>query len=380
MNKIKILYAYTWYVSEEYGSVREINENYIDKLRKYGFDVEGFCITLNPPGPCLKFNELDDLWRRSDSTLLRMYSNLLERLDGKDVLINASGPNLHPEFVRRLPTFNVFQCFDDPESSELISKPVAKSYDLCFVGNIAEVDTYRSWGVNNVEWMPLGVQTGFYDPAVTYEDLICRERDIGLFMMIDKTSKFRIERLSRLDQEFPEAHFYGRGWRRGILPGDLQLNYLSRAKIGINVHNSTGPINHRTFALPANGVMQICDNKSNLGKIFKLGEEAVGFDSIDECIDLCRYYLQHDEERRRIALNGWKRAIDNYTEEKVFDRAYQLIVKHIEFAAMKPRTDIKSIVWQKKIIGQANQAVSTYESLFRRMLGKLRRIISSLAR
>lgn len=378
MNKLRILYAYTWYISEEYGNVRDVNEKYLEKLRSHGYDVEGFCLTLNPPGPCLKFDELDDLWKKSDLTLMRMYSRLLEKLEGKDVLINASGPNLHPEFVRQLPTFNVFQCFDDPESSELLSKPVAGYYDLCFVGNIAEVDTYRSWGVRNVEWMPLGAQTGFYDRTLTYEDILTRERDIDLFMMIDKTSKFRIERLSKLEQAFPDAHFYGRGWKRGILPGYLQLSYLARAKIGVNVHNSTGPINHRTFALPANGVMQICDNKSYLANIFEPGVEAIGFDSIDECIDLCRYYLAHDDERRLIAANGWKRAITEYTEESVFERAYHLIAKYIGQIEDKSQSNIRSIVWRKKLIGRANdtaKSIEIFDKLGRRVLGKIRRTV-----
>ncbi|MNL07636.1 hypothetical protein D3C87_1283210 [compost metagenome] len=103
------------------------------------------------------------------------------------------------------------------------------------------------------------------------------------------------------------------------MPSEKQISYLRRAKIGPNVHNSTGPINYRTFYLPANGVMQICDNKSNLGKIYELNKEVVGFDNIKECVDLCRYYLDHDEERRIIAVNGWKRVLKDYNEMTIFE-------------------------------------------------------------
>lgn len=40
--------------------------------------------------------------------------------------------------------------------------------------------------------------------------------------------------------------------------------------------------------------MQICDNKSHLHMIFEVGKEAVGFDNVDEAIDLTRYYLAYD--------------------------------------------------------------------------------------
>jgi vacuolar-type H+-ATPase subunit C/Vma6 len=72
--------------------------------------------------------------------------------------------------------------------------------------------------------------------------------------------------------------------------------------------------------------MQICDNKQYLGKIFELGKEAVGFDTIEECQDLCRYYLAHDEERRIIAANGWKRALTDYTELAVFSRNINIFI------------------------------------------------------
>ena len=71
--------------------------------------------------------------------------------------------------------------------------------------------------------------------------------------------------------------------------------------------------------------MQICDNKSHLGKLFELGTEAVGFDNIEEGVELCRYYLTHDEERQQIAANGWRRAVTDYNEINVFKRRVELI-------------------------------------------------------
>jgi spore maturation protein CgeB len=353
---LKILYGYSWFESEAYGNVRDMNEVYLARLRQCGFDVEGFCLTLNPPGPCLSFKELDARWKRGNKTLLHLYEGLEKALESKDVLLNASGINLHPEFVESLPVFTVFQCFDDPESSDSLSKPVAAAYDLCLVGNIAEVETYRSWGVKHAEWVPLGLQPTIYDPSLTFEDILNGERDIDLFMMIDRTAPWRKERVDKLALAFPEANFYGKGWPRGYLSNDKELEYLRRAKIGPNIHNSTGPINYRTFYLPANGVMQICDNKSHLGKIYQLDKEVVGFDTIEECIDQCRYYLVHDEERRLIAANGWKRAVTDYSEKAVFDGVIKNIDKYFTrrssadsyctiISAQRKKTIVNRISW-----------------------------------
>lgn len=329
VSKLKVLYGYSWYESEAYGNVEQINLSYLDRLRNHGFNVDGFCLTLNPPGPCLTFRGLDALWKRGDKDLLNMYERLLNALEGKDVFINGSGINLHPEFIETLPVFSVFQCFDDPENSPNLSQPVAASYDLCLVGNIAEVGTYRQWGVKNAVWNPMGIWPEFVNPNVTFESIISGERDIDYFMMIDRLFPFRRERLDKLANAFPNAHFYGRGWPRGYLPSRLQLDYLQRTKIGPNIHNSTGPINARTFYLPANGILQVCDNKSFLGEIFEIGKEVIGFDTIEECIEICHYYREHDEERRLIAAHGWKRAMNDYTDLAVFDRAIGIINAHL---------------------------------------------------
>ena len=128
------------------------------------------------------------------------------------------------------------------------------------------------------------------------------------------------------------------------------MNYLQKANIGLNIHNSTGPINTRLFYLPANGVMQICDNKKYLGEVFELGKEVIGFDTIEECIELTNYYLNHKDEARMIAANGWKRAIRDYNEEAVFAR----LVKKIEELYFKHPSNVEEFyrnreqsVWDK---------------------------------
>ena len=93
----------------------------------------------------------------------------------------------------------------------------------------------------------------------------------------------------------------------GYVTAAEMMSAYRRAKIGWNFHLSVGPNNSRLTALPAFGILQICDNKANLGKIFKLDEEVVGFDTLEECLEKTRYYLDHPREARAIAAHGWKR-------------------------------------------------------------------------
>jgi spore maturation protein CgeB len=323
---MRILFAYNYY---QYPiDIREVVRGLMGRLNSAGIEISEFCLTLNPPGPCLQWKELDLLWKKKDKGLLELYEKLEEKLESYDVLLNFNGINLHPEFVRTLPVFTVYSCFDDPESSDVLSRPVAPAYDLCLAGNIAEVDTYKKWGVKNAYFWPLGFRSTDYDPLLNEEKILSGEREYDLSLICERESIWRKERIEKYYQAFPNGVYYGRGWPNGFLPEEKKVSIYQQTKIGPNFHNSTGPINFRTYILPANGVMQICDNKAYLGKIFKLGEEVIGFNTVKEAIDLARYYLEHDDERRKIASKGWKRAISDYNEVAVFQKLIDCINKH----------------------------------------------------
>jgi spore maturation protein CgeB len=328
---MKILLGYGYYHSPV--DVRFWVEAWLRRLRTAGFEVDPFYLTLNPPAPCLTWGELDERWRRRDPELLKKYEILAERLENYDVFLNWHGINIHPEFLPQLKTFNAFACHDDPENSKNLSRPVATSYDMCFVGNIAELDTYRSWGVKHVFHWPLGFRADDFDPELTEGMILEGDRSRDLILICDYVLPWRRAKLDAIAAAFPNSGFYGRGWPSGFLPESHRILAMQRAKIGPNFHHSTGPINFRTFILPANGVLLICDNRKHLAKLFELEKEAVGFETMDEAIDLCRYYLDHDRERREIAAGGWKRSLKDYNEVTLFRR----VVGQIE-NTMKEKT------------------------------------------
>jgi len=300
--------------------------SWLGRLRNAGFEVESFPLTINPPGPPYWWKQLDKCWKLGDKELLKMYEALAKKSEDFDVFLNWNGINIHPEFIKSLPTFNIYACFDDPESSEILSKPVAAAYDLSMIGNVAEIETYKSWGVKNVEFWPLGFMSTDYDPSLTEEKILSGERDQDITLLCER--KYVPDRIKRLDQfaaAFPSGNYFGAGWPGGFLNDEKRIPLYLRTKIGPNFHNSSGPINFRTYTLPACGVMQVCDNKSHLGKIFELDKEVIGFDSVSEAIEKTKYYLANDEERRKIAAAGWKRSVKDYNEIAVFS----LIEKYV---------------------------------------------------
>jgi len=339
---MRILYGFSWY--RDALDQGEVMGGLMARLRAAGIDIEAETLTIDPPGPPLQWPELDRAWRRGDRRLMLAYERLARRLEGFDVLVNGAGINLHPEFVRQLPTFNVYACFDDPESSAVLSRPVAAAYDLSLVGNIAELDTYRSWGVRHVRHWPLGFKTHDWDPTLTRERILDGARDNDICLLCERWTNGRRERLDRFSAAFPQGVYRGTHWPLGWLPEGERVPLYQRTRIGPNFHNSTGPINVRTFALPANGVMQLCDNNSHLGQLFELGKEVVGFDTVDEAIDLGRYYLAHERERREIAAAGFARSVRDYNEVAVFRRIERHVREVSDPPARRPDLGLATIV------------------------------------
>ena len=142
-----------------------------------GLDVRPFCVTLSPPGPRLSFRELDARWRRRDRTLFDMYRRLQAAAADCDVFLLYNGANVHPEFLECLPTFNVYCCFDDPESSADLSAPVAASFDASFFGNVAARFQYRTWGCRRLEWLPVFTAPGDVPSREEGDALLCSARD-----------------------------------------------------------------------------------------------------------------------------------------------------------------------------------------------------------
>jgi hypothetical protein len=82
-------------------------------------------------------------------------------------------------------------------------------------------------------------------------------------------------------------------------------------------------ITRRLFEGMACGKMVITDRLSEatgLSEIFIDGEDVVYYDEMFDCIEKINYYNEHEEERERIAHNGMKKVLENYTQIQVVDK------------------------------------------------------------
>lgn len=305
----------------------------------------------------LQFKDLDRLYVNKDKALFNFYDKVRGLLQTHDVLIVNYTNVYHPEFIKSLKNiYTVLISGDDPDSSNRCSKPYVHAFDHCFSWGVyfdkdkLITEKFLEWGAKRVDRWLHGVNQNNYDISFKADDIYTKERDIDLVYV--GYSGVKVGRLAKIKQAFPQMQVYGRGWRwMDILSGvvfnkDIDALWRSlisglwitkklpiqdliplyhRAKIGINMPLTFGVGNQRLFHLPANGVMQVCDNAGGLNQVFELDKEVIGYDTTNEAIELIRYYLEHDKERKEIAVAGFNRTMKDYQRVITFTRAIEKI-------------------------------------------------------
>ena len=307
--------------------------------------------------------ELDRLYHNRDEKLLKLYDKVERLAETHDIFICNYGNVYHPEFIKSLKKYNIYTVIcsgDDPENSDYCSKPYVHAFDHAFAWGVnfdehsRIAEKFLQWGARRAGWWPYGVRVDEYDPSLTEEKIYSQKRDIDLVYV--GAPGIKLERLAKIKKAFPQMRIYGMGWGWKAIVGTVLLHSERKAqtlvnvllgglwhvrelpmdevvplyqncKIGINMHMSFGPSNRRTYQLPANGVMQVCDCPEGLEQVFDIGKEVLVYHSTEEAIELIKYYLEHDDERKEIAAAGFRRTMKDYKRITTFSKAIEEIKK-----------------------------------------------------
>lgn len=146
---------------------------------------------------------------------------------------------------------------------------------------------------------------------------LCREFDIRIFG----------QGVERLPEGSPvREHHGGPAW------GKEMYRILGRSKIALNHHIAiAGPYanNMRLYEATGMGAMLLTDWKENLYEMFEPGREVVAYRSHDECFEMIRHYLDHEEERREIAAAGQERTLREHTYLRRMEEFVEIVGRYL---------------------------------------------------
>jgi len=303
---------------------------------------------------------LDNLYFSKHPGLMRMYADVLEVLasSGAEALLVDNCFPYHPDWLRDVGVYKVLRTTDGPLAAYDRDIPYVHAYDHVLYHSPAHSprmsmrEKLEYCGVRRSDFWPLAVFDRNFDPSKDETNILGGERDIDV-LFIGGIVRNKMPLLAAVKKAFGRrAHFAGRndwrmnayfnakyrfpGWFRPVSFDEYVLLH-QRAKIGIGVHNrgkyTVGSF--RMFDLPANGVMQISDGGEYLQDFFDVGREIVGYDSADDLIGKTRYYLAHDDERREIALAGYRRTMRDHRMRTRLRQGAELIERGLRAAGKR---------------------------------------------
>jgi glycosyltransferase involved in cell wall biosynthesis len=163
------------------------------------------------------------------------------------------------------------------------------------------VERYNSFGANAVYWTHFADTAIFYPrPDVNIEfDCVttCGSRGGGLTEELTEALGVSFNN---------ERYFYGEDHAIRLNMGKMVFQ-CSQFK----------EVTRRIFEGMACGKMVITDrlpDETGLSEMFIDGEDIVYYDDAKDAIEKIRYYASHDEERERIALNGYNKVMAGHTQ------------------------------------------------------------------
>jgi spore maturation protein CgeB len=103
---------------------------------------------------------------------------------------------------------------------------------------------------------------------------------------------------------------------RGSAWGLGMYRVLNWSRISVNYHielSGEYANNMRLYETTGVGTLLLTDWKRNLHELFEPGVEVVTYRTPEECVEKIRYFLEHEEERARIAKAGQARTLRDHT-------------------------------------------------------------------
>ncbi len=176
---------------------------------------------------------------------------------------------------------------------------VARFFDVVFIAQKDYLEGFRrAVGHDQVQWLPWGAGP-YLKPTLD----VPRIYDVGFVGNIvwAHRNTARVRRLALLAERYGTNDLYH------YYPLQEVADVYSQSRIVFNV-SIAGDANLRVFEGTACGALVLTDSVANgLGDLFRIGDELVVYDDDADLVSKIDYYLDHEDERARIAAAGLER-------------------------------------------------------------------------
>lgn len=220
---------------------------------------------------------------------------------------------------------------DDHWRFDIFTKYQAPHFTYAITTDKFALSKYRKIGCKNVilsQWASFGGRKNINFEAIRYK------YDVSFVGGISGYRKWLIKELLK---KGIKVECFGYGWKNGRVSFKEMAEIFKTSRINLNISNSASydiryifssvksllefmrmkkridQIKARNFEIPAFGGFQLTNYVPAIEDYFVPGHEVAVYTTFEDLLLQTRYYLENELERRKIMVNGYKRAINKHT-------------------------------------------------------------------
>lgn len=179
----------------------------------------------------------------------------------------------------------------------------AREFDWVFCNQLRAVEDFIKDGISRERclWLPHAAEPLAYPKKEIINKYdVCFVGNVGDWR--------RVDFLDRMFKEFPNF-FYG----KRLFEDAAEIFNSSKIVLNISIADD---VNMRVFEALCSGSFLLTNELPTLSILLKDGIHLATFKDFDEAVDKARYYIEHEQERQKIALTGHEEVLRNHTYEK----------------------------------------------------------------
>lgn len=259
----------------------------------------------------------DDHWRFFIYS--RHWAPLFSAVSTTDSQAVAKYKSIGVKIIKTQWAANAFLYRPISESANLRVSQSANEYDITFVG--------KNYG-----------NRGEYIKFLKAKNLPAEGYGSGWPLgRVDYQKMLKIFSLSKINLNFTESPYMTAKDRAKILAKLFVKKELGEYKFNLhnffdNLKSALGTqrrqIKGRTFEVPACGGFLLTGDADNISDYYEIGKEIEVFYDKNDLAEKCKYYLEHEQERKTIARAGYQRTIKEHT----YGHRFREIFKALELS------------------------------------------------
>lgn len=173
-------------------------------------------------------------------------------------------------------------------------------FDLVYTAQRDGADQLRLAGLSDVTWLPLACDPGVHHPHEV-------PKQFDLCFVGNLFPGPRADLVALLQREFPSS-FVGQGY------GEAMTRIYSASRVAFN-RSIRNDVNMRVFEALGCGTLLVTNDLTDNGQaeLFSEGEHLVVYQDAEELVAKVRWYIDHEQDRNRVAASGRALAHEKHT-------------------------------------------------------------------